>query len=162
MKTKATGIMELFLIRHAHAVDAEDDDARPLSARGRDQVKTLAGFLSRSGLFAPAEIWHSSLLRSRQTAELLARRLRLEVPLKAIPGLEPEGDVRATAKFIAAAREPLAIVGHEPHLSTLATLLLAGRFTPSMVLMKKASALALEGAGNYWAVRWHVSPALLV
>lgn len=153
--------MHVFLIRHAHAVDAEDDPARPLSRRGHDQARQLAAFLRRSTLFQPAEFWHSPLARSRETAELLQRRLHLEAPLTLMPDLEPEDDPRAIVRRVKATRHVVAIVGHEPHLSTLATLLVTGKSELPLFVMKKCSALALEGVGQHWMVRWHVSPDVL-
>jgi phosphohistidine phosphatase len=154
--------MRLFLIRHAHAVGADENAARPLSPRGREQVLSLAEFLQRSGLFQPESFWHSALDRSRQTAELLARRLRPNAPLTCMPDLEPEANPRATVRRIKSETGALAIVGHEPHLSALATLLVAGKTDPAAFVMKKCSALALEGVGGFWSVRWHVSPDLIV
>jgi phosphohistidine phosphatase len=153
--------MQLYLIRHAHAVDADEDPERPLSKRGSDQVANLGGFLRRSDLFQPEEFWHSPLLRSRETAEQLARRMRLEVPHTQMPDLEPEDDPRAAARRIKAINHSLAIVGHEPHLSMLATLLVVGKMEFPVFVMKKCSALALEGEGAHWSVRWHVSPDLV-
>ncbi|MGH7944663.1 MAG: SixA phosphatase family protein [Opitutaceae bacterium] len=154
--------MNLFLIRHAHALGADEDPARPLSPRGREQVLSLAEFLERSGVFQPAEFWHSALVRSRQTAELLARRLRLAAPLALIPDLEPEASPKTVVRRIRAATHAIAVVGHEPHLSALATLLVAGKAEPPAFVMKKCSALALEGIDAFWSVRWHVSPDLIV
>jgi phosphohistidine phosphatase len=153
--------MQLYLIRHAHAVDADEDPERPLSKRGVEQANDLAGFLRRSRLFQPAEFWHSSLARSRQTTQLLAQRLRLDVPHTLMPDLEPEDDPRAAARRIKAVTHSLAIVGHEPHLSMLATLLVVGKMELPLFVMKKCSALALEGEGGHWSVRWHVSPDLI-
>src|SRR3954469_22570464 len=119
--------MLVYLIRHADAVDADQDAARPLSERGRAQVRALSGVFARGEIFLPDEIWHSSLLRSRQTAEILAQRLKLRAPLTLMPDLEPEDDPRAVARRIKATPRSLAVVGHEPHLSALASLLIAGR-----------------------------------
>jgi phosphohistidine phosphatase len=154
--------MHVTLIRHAHAVDVEPDAARPLSKRGELQVRALADFLRRSGVFQPEEIWHSPLVRARQTAEQLVGRLRLTAPLALMPDLEPEADPRAVARRIKASSHAVAIVGHEPHLSALASLLVAGRMDAPVFVMKKCTALALEGAGSHWMVRWQVSPDLLV
>lgn len=154
--------MKLYLIRHAHAVDAEEDPERPLSKRGVDQVTSLAAFLRRSDLFEPQDFWHSPLARSRQTAQILAQRLRLDVPQTLMPDLEPEDDPRAAARRIKATTHDLAVVGHEPHLSALATLLVVGKMEFPVFVMKKCSALALEGMGGHWSVRWHVSPDLIV
>ena len=153
--------MHLYLVRHAHAVDGEDDAERPLSKRGAEQVHTVAGFLKRSRTFEPEEIWHSSLLRSRQTAELLVRHLRLSAPLSVMPDLEPEADPRAVFRRIKAARRAVAIVGHEPHVSALATLLVIGKTEPAAFVMKKCAALCLDGVDPYWMVRWHISPDLI-
>ncbi len=153
--------MQLYLIRHAHAVDADEDPERPLSKRGVEQVERLADFLRRSDLFQPAEFWHTSLSRSRQTTRLLSERLRLKVPHTLMPDLEPEDDPRAAARRIKAVTHPIAIVGHEPHLSSLATLLVVAKLEFPVFVLKKCSALALEGEGMHWSVRWHVSPDLI-
>ena len=153
--------MDLYLIRHAHAVDAEENPERPLSRRGQDQVLALAAFLKRSGEFQPMEVWHSPLVRSRQTAELLSQRLRLDIPHTLMPDLEPDDDPRAAARRIKATNHALALVGHEPHMSALATLLVTGKLAPPVFVMKKCAVLALEGEGTFWSVRWHLSPALL-
>ena len=36
--------MEIYIIRHAHAVAGKDDVVRPLSVKGRKQVKEMAAF----------------------------------------------------------------------------------------------------------------------
>ena len=151
----------LYLIRHAHAIEAEVDATRPLSPRGELQVRALADFLRKTDTFQPQEIWHSSLTRARQTAELLGRGLKLGAPLALMPDLEPEADPRAVARRIKATSRSVAVVGHEPHLSALASLLVAGRVDPPAFLMKKCAALALDGGGGLWMVRWHISPELL-
>jgi phosphohistidine phosphatase len=151
--------MELYLVRHAHAVDEEVNPARPLSERGRRQVKALAKFFQANGAMHPAEFWHSSLVRSRETAELLAKGLGLKAPLVEIDGLEPMDDPAGLMRRLKGLAGSLAIVGHEPHLSTLAAMLL-GSDNPIFVV-RKSAVIALEGAGTRWQVRWHLSPELL-
>ena len=153
--------MNVYLIRHAHAVAASENPERPLSTRGCNQVFALAAFLKRSGLFQPSEFWHSPLLRSRETAQLLDQRLRLSIPHLLVPDLEPDDDPRAAARRLKATNHAVAIIGHEPHLSALATLLVVGKAEVPAFVMKKCSALALEGVGSHWSVRWHVSPDLI-
>jgi phosphohistidine phosphatase len=151
----------LYLVRHADAIDAEHDALRPLSARGEQQVRALAEFLRGPEVFQPSHVWHSSLVRARQTAELLVRHMRLAAPLNLMPDLEPEADPRAVARRIKATVHSVAVVGHEPHLGALASLLVTGKAEPVVFLMKKCAVLALDGAGEHWRVRWHVSPELL-
>lgn len=152
--------MYLYLIRHAHAEDGTPDALRPLSKRGRQQARRLARFLRQSGDFAPEEIWHSPLLRARETAALLLRGTRLKAPQREVAGLTPEDDPAVIARRLAQESRTIALVGHEPHLSALASLLVAGAPEPARFAMKKGAALALEGAGRHWIARWHVNPDL--
>jgi phosphohistidine phosphatase len=153
--------MLLYLIRHADALPADDDAVRPLSEHGRKQVRGLAKFLRGREAFAPAEIWHSPLVRARETARLLTAELRLELPHVQVPELEPEADPRAIARRAAVAKFSVAAFGHEPHLSALASLLIAGSMEPAVFVMKKCAVLALERVGSHWVVRWQVSPEVL-
>lgn len=153
--------MELYLIRHAHAIDGEDDARRPLSPRGRRQVRALTDFLASSGALHPSEIWHSPLDRSRETAQLLVEGLGLAAKLIETPGLEPCDDPAGIVTRLQAAHEPVAIVGHEPHLSALATLLVGGKSRAPIFAVKKSTVIALEGSGAFWQVCWQISPELL-
>lgn len=165
--------MLLHLVRHAHALAEEEDPIRPLSLRGRGEVARLARFVGASGCFRPAQIWHSPLARSRQTADDLAARLLLVDALRIeIPGLLPEDDPREVAERIhlhPKERGDLALVGHEPHLSALASLLVRGKARPDLFVLKKCALLTLERTDSShkktgrarWRVRWQVSPELL-
>ena len=153
--------IRLWLVRHAHAVDATQDTVRPLSKRGRRQIRSLARVLGASEALRPDEIWHSPLVRSRQTAESLARRLGLDVPLISMAGLMPEDAPQAIARRLKTLRHDVAVVGHEPHLSALASLLVTGTAEPPVFVLKKCAVIALEQAGARWVVRWQVSPEVL-
>jgi phosphohistidine phosphatase len=153
--------MDLFLIRHTHAEDTVPDELRTLSQRGRSQVRRLARFLRDSGAFAPEEIWHSPLVRAQETAALLGLGARLRVPLREVAGLTPGDDPGQIARRLMQSTRSLAIVGHEPHLSALASLLVAGTPEPVRFAMKKGAVLALEGTGRHWIARWHMHPDLL-
>lgn len=153
--------MLLYLIRHAEAVDRVPDAARELSARGRHQVALLADFLARTKAFRPDAVWHSPLMRARETAQLLAQELGLSLRIEEASGLTPEDDPQVMAARLATTTRAIALVGHEPHLSALASLLVAGAPQPVVFAMKKGATLALERAGARWAVRWHIEPGLL-
>ena len=68
----------ILLMRHADAVSDEVDAVRPLSQKGRDQVARVCEVLRKVPGIDPDEIWHSPLVRSRETAELLAKGLGLK------------------------------------------------------------------------------------
>ena len=117
-------------------------------------------FLRGRELFAPAQIWHSPLHRARETAERLAKRLELKCPVIESGGLLPEDDVRRLGVTLKESCESLALVGHEPHLSALASLLVTGVAEPPAFVVKKCAVIALDRVVSGWAVRWQISPEL--
>jgi phosphohistidine phosphatase len=151
----------LYLVRHAHALDGDEDFSRPLSERGRAQVVALARFLRGRGAFQPREVWHSPLRRAQETAQLLVEQLDLRAARTEMPDLRPEDEPAAVARRLKLVRHPLAIVGHEPHLSALASLLVLGTTQRPAFVMKKCGVLALEPAGPLWLVHWQLTPELL-
>jgi phosphohistidine phosphatase len=150
--------MELTIIRHAHAVAGKDDAARPLSAKGRRQIKEMAAFLQRGRGLKAVEVWHSPLVRARETAERLVDRLASSAKLVEVGELNPDMDPAVLTKRMAKARRPIAVVGHEPHLSALATLLLTGRTRPVAVALRKGAVATFERKGRRWMLHWLVSP----
>ncbi len=158
-------------MRHAHAVTAEEDPARPLSPRGREDTRRIADYFRACGGIAPAQIWHSPLMRSRETTLLLTAALGLDPVLVETPGLLPEDDPADTAHRLAEhpTTHDLMLVGHEPHLSALATLLARGKSSPVIFNLRKGAVIALERGDRVhgknglprWRLRWHFSPELL-
>jgi phosphohistidine phosphatase len=118
--------VQLFLIRHAAAVDATADvpDAgRCLSDAGRRQAAALGERLRWYDCI-PSAMWTSPLLRAVETAELIAAGLRWTGGVVRQAALSPTGDLQALRRLFEAASLPtIVIVGHEPSLSRLAGLL---------------------------------------
>ncbi len=117
--------MELFLVRHAHALSEEaagvsTDAERPLSDQGRARFGAAVRALQALGLRL-ARVEHSPLLRAVQTAELL-------VPLADGPLAVNDGLAAAPDKRLIAGIEVdrTALVGHEPYISQLLALLAFG------------------------------------
>ncbi len=162
--------MRLFLIRHAHASAAPTDAQRPLSERGRQQVAHVATFFRTNGHLRPAQIWHSPLVRAFETASALATTLDLDIPLVETDGLRPEDkpDLMATRLAAYPPVHDLALVGHEPQLGALASLLVCNKASPSLFHFKKASVLCLRRSDKThgstdrprWRVDFHVPPGL--
>jgi phosphohistidine phosphatase len=147
--------MTIFLIRHADAVSEEEDRTRPLSAKGRDQVALVSSALKAYGGFQPAEIWHSPLLRSRETAALLRRGLGLSAPLTLKVGLEPDDNPETIALVLNGETQDVAVVGHEPHLGVLAAQMVEGPSNPPFFYpFPKAGVLALVRKGKRWKSEW--------
>jgi phosphohistidine phosphatase len=147
----------IYLIRHADAVSAEEDLLRPLSAKGRRQVSRVCEDLGRAPGFAPAELWHSPLSRAKETAELLAQGLGLGSPVVLKQGLEPDDDPEAIARILGSEKRSIAVVGHEPHLGVLATIMVRGPVhAASFYNFHKAGVLALSRTDKGWSSEWLV------
>ncbi len=78
--------MEILLIRHGLPIRVENDDGSPadppLCPEGHEQAERMASWLEGVGIDA---IYASPLLRARETAAPLAKRLGLEIEIE--PGV---------------------------------------------------------------------------
>ncbi len=119
--------MNLYLVRHAQAKPEEVDPERSLSQKGVESAKRVADFLKQSDAVSVAEIRHSTKLRARQTAEILAADGGLSAPLVEVNGLEPMADVNAAILALQGVSHDLMLVGHLPYLDRLASGLVAHR-----------------------------------
>lgn len=113
---------ELLLWRHAEAEEGENDFDRALTPRGHRQARQMADWLA-AHCPRPSRILVSPTLRTRQTAEALG------LPFDVVVDIGP--DARAE-DLLGAARWPdsgacVLLVGHQPVLGELASLLLAGQ-----------------------------------
>jgi phosphohistidine phosphatase len=146
-------------MQHGEAKSEAEDAERPLSDRGRDEVGRTARVLSRLGL-GVAEIHHSGKLRARQTAEIVAAELRPSRGVREAPGLSPKDDPRAVASRIDGTQETWLIVGHLPHLSRLASLLVIGRDERPILAFRMGAPVCLVRDDSGWSVRWILTPEM--
>ena len=121
----------------------------------------MARLLRKTDALPLTELWHSPLARSRETAELLSEELGVDAKLTQVDGIEGDDDPATIAGRLKTRRTPVAMVGHEPHLSALLSLLVAGAAEPRRFILKKAAIVALERVDGNWAVRWQVSPKIV-
>jgi phosphohistidine phosphatase len=155
----------IYLVRHAEAHDADRDELRELTDRGKRVAERLGQFLRQARIVDAEVIWHSTLVRARQTAALMGREMGISI-LKEIKGLAPNDSPAAFARKLTAVRSDIVIVGHNPHLTALGTLLVKGEGANlPAVEFPKCAALALNNVGSgepgEWCVAWHLSPAML-
>jgi phosphohistidine phosphatase len=111
-------VVRLYLCRHAHAAPGDPDQLRELTDRGRAEADALAARLE-SATPAPEVVLASPLLRARQTAEPLARRLDVELLVDdaAAPGASAGSLLSALSALDA---ETVVVVGHQPDCSEIA------------------------------------------
>ena len=133
--------MHLTLIRHAIAEDLRDDDAlRPLSEDGRRRFKKSVKTLHAAGVRF-SHVLHSPKLRALQTAELL--RPVCDGTFEVTPLLAVAPTKALLPKLD---QHELAVVGHEPHLSSLlAWLVLGDPARGDKFELKKGSVARLDG-----------------
>lgn len=150
--------MKLYLVQHGDAVSEQVDPARPLSEKGRRDVRALAEFLARAKA-PPARIVHSGKLRAQQTAEIIAPP---GASVEAESGLDPKDDPAAAARTLGQSAADAIVVSHMPLLARLAALLLVGNAQPAILAFQPGTAACLErdDAGS-WTLSWLVRPGLV-
>lgn len=151
----------IYIIRHAHASAGEDDAVRPLSRRGREQIRRMARFLKKSGGLTAREFWHSPLVRSHDTARRLVKHLKIRAKLTEVKGLLHDDPPGIMAKRLDQMRRAVAVVGHEPHLGALVSLLVANVDQPVLFELRKADVVALARVQGRWMIQWQITPRLL-
>jgi phosphohistidine phosphatase len=114
--------MELILWRHADAENSEPDMERALTARGRHQAQLVADWLNVR-LPPHTMILCSPAVRAQQTLEPLQRDFEVLDSLR--PGATPSAVLHAAAW--PARHGAVLVVGHQPSLGQVASLLLCGK-----------------------------------
>lgn len=113
--------MDLILWRHADAAEGYPDHERELTEKGRAQAKHMAQWLNKR-LPEDVVILVSPAVRAQQTAQALKR------PFVTCDALDTDTDSRAVLKTIGPPKADgvTLIVGHQPTLGQVASLLLTG------------------------------------
>lgn len=138
--------MKLYLVRHGEAEEGagKSDAARELTARGRERMHQAALGMQRLGLkFDP--LLTSPVIRASATADIIASVYGNTVQPQELGALatsvDPADAVEVLARFTRP--EAVMIVGHEPQLSRLVSLLLTGSGEMVHSQFKKGGCVAL-------------------
>ena len=145
--------MLLLLIRHAIAAEQDpekypEDSLRPLVPKGRRIQRRMSRALLEEGL-VPGRVFSSPWKRAWQTARIVVDETGLgkadRLPCQALA--EPP-DLNTLAAEIGpiAGDERIALVGHEPWMSGLASLLLAGSAGAITVDFPKSGVIGIQAA----------------
>ncbi|MDX1660450.1 MAG: phosphohistidine phosphatase SixA [Gemmatimonadota bacterium] len=152
--------MRAYLMQHGLAKSKAEDPDRPLTDEGRAEVERVAAVAERAGVRVEA-VLHSGKTRARQTAELLGARLG-PANVEVIDGVSPMDDPGVVADRLEERAGSAAVVGHLPHLSRLAGLLLTGDADREVVAIRNAGLVCLEREGGSWRLLWAVTPDVIV
>jgi phosphohistidine phosphatase len=161
--------VDIYLIRHAIAGHADethwpDDEARPVTEKGARVFREAAAGLRR--VVPQVEVVLSSaFVRAWQTAELLHDVAGWPEPV-ACAELEAGRPARAALAVLSERTEQsIALVGHEPHLSRLTSLLCTGDEHALRFRLKKGGVVCVtvdDGVAPAGAsLRWALTPKLL-
>jgi phosphohistidine phosphatase len=116
--------MELILWRHTQALElqpGQSDSARQLTAKGQKQAKLMAQWL-RAHIPHDSRILASPATRTTQTADAL------KLPYSIVDALAPDSTAEELLRVAQWPSAPLTtiLVGHQPYLGNLASLLISG------------------------------------
>ena len=160
-------VLELYLIRHGIAADRgedyPDDSKRPLTSAGMSKLRQEAKALNELGV-AFAVIITSPLVRTRQTAEIVAATLKEKPQIVASDSLAPAGTPAGVVQELArhAKQARIALVGHEPNLGELAARLIGAKapieFKKGAMCRIDFDVLPPKGLGQ---LRWFLPPRVL-
>jgi phosphohistidine phosphatase len=160
--------MNLYILRHGIAVEHgapgyENDADRPLTAEGERKLRRIAEAMEELDLSFNL-ILSSPLVRAHQTAQIVAKALGASKRLELSDTLVPGGN---TAELIALINqlqpspENVLLVGHEPYLSGLISLLVSGTEGLAITMKKgglcKLSTEALQH-GRCASLQWLLTP----
>lgn len=158
--------MFLYLIRHGEAKDVAEDPERGLTGQGAANARKMGDFLKKSSMENKTNILsirHSGKKRAEQTAKLVAGTLPGGIPVEYHRGLAPNDDISIIKEELISLRPgSLVIVGHLPHLSRLASNLLANDERRNVVHFPPAGMACLSDSGDNgpgnWKLEWTITP----
>lgn len=149
--------MNIYLVQHGDSLPKEQNLKRPLSEKGKSVVEKLANACTSYRLSAK-QIYHSTKLRAKQTAEILGHQLGIPIYEKA--GLEPLDPVRPIYNEIISSGTDIMIVGHLPFLERLVSFMLTGSENNRPLLFQQGGLVCLnKDEENKWSIMWTVFPS---
>jgi phosphohistidine phosphatase len=151
--------VNVYLVQHGEAEAESVDPARPLTERGRHDVRRVAAFAARIGLDV-RQIRHSGKTRAEQTATLFGEALSPPDGVVPVSGLGPKDDVRPVAEALAKESQPIMLVGHLPFMARLASLLVGGDPDRPPVQFRMGGVVCLTHDEDRWSVAWIVTPEM--
>jgi len=150
---------KLYVIRHAvaedDAPDGGGDHDRRLTKKGRRKFERLVRRLSAAGMEIDL-IATSPLVRTRQTAEVLADALAARPAIEVVDALAPGSDWQALVAWtIRQDAERIAWVGHAPCVGRLVALTIGDG--SAAIRMQKGAVAAIrldDGPGQPGELEW--------
>ena len=150
--------MKLYLLRHARPKPEAEDSQKPLAPEGLAQIKKITKIIELFSPIVADSVYHSPKTRARQTAELVAKKIKVKNGLVETDGLTPHDDPAVWAGRIKKHNEDIVLAGHLPHLGRLAALLLTGNSEREIINFHPATMACLIRTGKTWSLEWVINP----
>ena len=138
--------MQCLFFRHGIAIerqawDGQEQD-RPLTAKGAARTRESGRGLLNMGV-TPTQILSSPLARARETAAILRPLIRSKPKIQICAELDPAAAPRTLFLLLDGLPSDAVVlcVGHEPHLSMAAGILLTGKPCSGLSLKKAGACL---------------------
>ena len=164
--------MDLYVLRHGVAEDRStagysSDDQRPLTAKGGRRMARQVRGLHSLGMSIDI-ILSSPLVRAAQTAKIIHEGLCMTGRLVSSSALAPNGSPSQLVRQLVtgySSTDSVMVVGHEPYLSSLISILTTGNPEPVVRLRKGALCKLRLPAPRYgrcgW-IEWSMTPRQMV
>ena len=163
--------MNIYFLRHGIAADmgppGQGDAGRPLTAEGKEKMRQIARGMKSLEIKHPV-VWTSPYRRALETAQIVSQAMRSPKKPFLFEPLEPMGDPRFLVQELikkSASLQDIMIVGHEPYLSSLISVLAFGSETGA-VEMKKGSLCKVSANslcyGACGRIEWLLAPKQLI
>ncbi len=156
--------MQVFIMRHGDAaLDVASDPVRPLTHRGCDQSRQMAGWLECYSSEIE-RVLVSPYLRAGQTLAIVSEILTLPPEAETLPELAPEGDPQWIVRYLQAlAAEGVKSVMLISHLPLVGYLVaeLCPQEPPPMFATSAIACVDYDADGAWGKLLWQVSPAKL-
>ena len=161
--------MDLFFLRHGKAYDHSPkfrpDSTRPLTSEGEEEMRKVARGIKRLDIEFDL-VLTSPYVRAARTAEIFHDIVKCG-KLQTTEALASTAELAAIVHEIETKHtkaESIVLVGHEPHMSSLMSLLLSGRSDISIDFKKAGFAKFCVDdlkAGKCACLKWLMTPKQL-
>lgn len=161
--------MKLYLLRHAEAENRSSDFERQLTPKGIEDIKLLADFFKSRKNLKIANVWHSPLVRAKETAEVFCEAMDISPKMKETDLITPGGSAHKLVETLQNENENTLLVSHNPFLESLMSYLLTGDPRGVTIEAKKSSLNCFEkmdyltqnGETPHYYLKWSLSAKLL-
>lgn len=146
----------VYFIQHGIALTSAEDENRPLSNVGIDEVRRVAERLRNRGIEI-SKVYHSGKLRAQQTAEIFAQTFQPDEFLE-LGGMGPNDEAHLLVDQLS--EDKALYVGHLPNIQKVVSTLIAGNEHAETISFKNAAVACVEMDGQGSVLKWFITPDL--